>query len=56
MSNDFQKEIEGIDTGRREALKKMVSKTSFVIPALASFSLGATLSTPAAAVSNSSYS
>jgi hypothetical protein len=54
MSDDFNKEIEGIDSERRDALKKMVRTTSFAIPAIASFSLTTTLSTTSAAAANHS--
>lgn len=53
MSDKFEQDIEHLDEDRRAALKKMVRSTAFVVPTVATFSLGLGMTTKPAYAANS---
>lgn len=50
----LERALETIDLGRRDAMRKMVIGTVFVVPIVASFSIDGLTVSPALAASNSS--
>ena len=41
MSKELEKKLESVDVSRRDAIKKIVLGTAYVVPTVATFSLGA---------------
>jgi hypothetical protein len=53
-SERLEQALETVDQGRRDALRKMVAGTAFVVPAVVSFAIDGLTVSPALAGNNSS--